>query len=116
MKGAAIFLVVAVIMSCSNSDRNNDFFRPGELWLDNNNVHVNAHGGGILLYDDLYYWYGEHKIEGSAGNKAHVGVHVYSSSDLFNTKSQNPCTLWLSLSESLSCKMFSLLEASIAKM
>ena len=31
-----------------------------------------------------YYWFGEHKIEGEAGNRAHVGVHVYSSEDLYN--------------------------------
>ena len=59
-------------------------FRPGELWLDNNGVHINAHGGGVLFHDDVYYWFGEHKIAGEAGNAAHVGVHVYSSRDLYN--------------------------------
>src|SRR3954470_20538208 len=59
-------------------------FRPGELWPDNNGVHINAHGGGILFHDGIYYWFGEHKIEGEAGNLAHVGVHVYSSRDLYN--------------------------------
>lgn len=58
--------------------------QPGERWLDNNGVHINAHGGGILFHDDTYYWYGEHKIEGRAGNRAQVGVHVYSSTDLYN--------------------------------
>ncbi|HEY1661683.1 MAG TPA: glycoside hydrolase family 43 protein [Verrucomicrobiae bacterium] len=57
-------------------------FHPGELWLDNNGVHINAHGGGILFHQNRYYWFGEHKIEGEAGNAAHVGVHVYSSHDL----------------------------------
>lgn len=59
-------------------------FRPGELWLDNNGVHINAHGGGVLFHDGVYYWFGEHKIEGEAGNAAHVGVHAYSSRDLYN--------------------------------
>src|SRR4030042_3343454 len=63
-------------------------FLPGELCPDNNGVHLNAHGGGILLYDGVYYWFGEHKIEGEAGNRAEVGVHVYSSSDLYNWKDQ----------------------------
>lgn len=63
-------------------------FSPGELWPDNNGVHINAHGGGMLFHDGLYFWYGEHKIEGDAGNKAHVGVHVYSSKDLFNWKDE----------------------------
>lgn len=52
--------------------------------MDNNGTHINAHGGGILFHKDKYYWYGEHKISGEAGNKAQVGVHVYSSDDLYN--------------------------------
>lgn len=63
-------------------------FRPGELWLDNNGVHINAHGGGMLFHEGVYYWFGEHKIEGKAGNVAHVGVHVYSSTDLYNWKDE----------------------------
>lgn len=63
-------------------------FRPGELWPDNNGVHINAHGGGVLFHEDVYYWFGEHKIEGEAGNKAQVGVHVYSSRDLYNWKDE----------------------------
>lgn len=59
-------------------------FRLGELWLDNNGVHINAHGGGVLFHVGVYYWFGEHKIAGEAGNVAHVGVHVYSSRDLYN--------------------------------
>lgn len=56
----------------------------GQLWLDDKGVHINAHGGGVLFHDGVYYWYGEHKIAGKAGNTAHVGVHVYASRDLTN--------------------------------
>jgi len=66
----------------------NNSFHPGAIWPDNNGVHINAHGGGVLLHDGVYYWFGEHKIEGEAGNAAHVGVHVYSSSDLYNWKDE----------------------------
>ncbi|VGO11976.1 hypothetical protein PDESU_00524 [Pontiella desulfatans] len=54
----------------------------GEIWRDDRGVHINAHGGGILRHKNTYYWFGEHKIEGKAGNRAHVGVHVYSSKNL----------------------------------
>jgi beta-xylosidase len=84
MKGIHYFLLVLISISCSVNEKRNTSIVPGELWLDNNQVHINAHGGGVLFYDDQYYWYGEHKIEGKAGNKAHVGVHVYSSSDLYD--------------------------------
>ena len=56
-------------------------FLPGEMWLDDQGVHINAHGGGVLFHEGCYYWFGEHKIAGAAGNAAHVGVHgAYSSS------------------------------------
>jgi unsaturated chondroitin disaccharide hydrolase len=63
-------------------------FRPGEIWTDNNGVHINAHGGGIIYDKDTYYWFGEHKVGGGAGNKAQVGVHCYSSKDLVNWKDE----------------------------
>lgn len=63
-----------------------DSFKPGELWLDNKGVHINAHGGGICRYKGVYYWFGEHKVEGTKGNSAQVGVHVYASKDLYNWK------------------------------
>jgi hypothetical protein len=59
-------------------------FIPIEIWPDDHGVHINAHGGGILQHDGRYYWYGEHKIAGTAGNVAQVGVHVYVSEDLYN--------------------------------
>ena len=61
-------------------------FENARLWPDDKGVHINAHGGGLLFHDGTYYWYGEHKIAGKAGNAAHVGVHVYSSRDLYNWK------------------------------
>ena len=54
----------------------------GGLWPDAAGVHVNAHGGGLLKEGGLWYWYGEHKTAGRAGNAANVGVRVYSSPDL----------------------------------
>ena len=63
-------------------------FTPKEIWKDNNGVHINAHGGGVLFNEGKYYWFGEHKIAGPKGNKAHVGVHCYSSTDLYNWKDE----------------------------
>ena len=63
-------------------------FHPGETWLDTNGVAINAHGGGILFKDGTYYWFGEHKTTGPGGNVAHVGVHCYSSTDLYNWKDE----------------------------
>ncbi|WP_230680196.1 glycoside hydrolase family 43 protein [Pontibacter rufus] len=63
-------------------------FRPGELWLDTDGKHINAHGGGILFHKGKYYWFGEHKVAGPDGNKAMAGVSCYSSKDLYNWKNE----------------------------
>lgn len=62
--------------------------KPGEIWPDNNGVHINAHGGGILTDQGIYYWFGEHKVEGKKGNQARVGVHCYSSKNLTDWKDE----------------------------
>jgi hypothetical protein len=63
-------------------------FTPGKLWLDNNGEHINAHGGGFLFYNNTYYWFGEHKGSGKLGNRALVGVGVYSSKNLYHWKNE----------------------------
>ncbi len=83
----AIITVCLLLASCA-SDKKEKSICPGQLWPDNNGIHINAHGGGILKKGDTYFWYGEHKIEGTAGNVAHEGVHCYSSKDLVNWKDE----------------------------
>lgn len=78
---------VFFLFSCQSKDKYTSF-TPGEHWLDNNGVHIKAHGGGILYDNGIYYWFGEHKTEGEAGNVANVGVHCYSSTDLYNWKDE----------------------------
>jgi acetyl esterase/lipase len=63
-------------------------FVPDQIWPDNNGVHINAHGGGVMAHDGTYYWFGQHMIAGKEGNEAHVGVHCYSSTDLYNWKDE----------------------------
>ncbi len=64
----------------------NTSFHPGQLWFDNNQRPINAHGGGVLYHDGQYYWFGEHK--GERSNSAWVGVTCYSSADLYNWKDE----------------------------
>jgi hypothetical protein len=62
---------------------------PGKKWLDNNGVPINAHGGNIIFHDNLYYWYGEHKLDGKSEEQmADGGIHCYSSNDLINWKDE----------------------------
>ncbi len=79
-----IFLLAA----CGVFAQQNTAFQPGEIWKDTNGTHINAHGGGILFHDGVYYWFGEHKTAGRGGNRANVGVSCYSSTDLYNWKNE----------------------------
>lgn len=83
----AIGFIAIGYISCSEKQEYSSF-KPGVTWLDNNSIHINAHGGGILFDNGIYYWYGEHKTEGTIGNLANVGVHCYSSKDLYNWKDE----------------------------
>lgn len=85
------FLLIAFTFFCivKAGAQTTSQFTPGEIWNDNKGIHLNAHGGGILYYNGLYYWYGEHKIAGKIGNSAQVGVSCYSSKDLYNWKNES---------------------------
>lgn len=63
-------------------------FRPGTLWPDTSGVPINAHGAGFLFAKGAYYWYGEFKTAGEGGNRANVGISVYSSHDLYRWKNE----------------------------
>lgn len=70
----------------------NKSFHPGQVWLDAQGKAIQAHGGGILFDRGVYYWYGEDKSaaaqdDPSAGRLHRldvIGVHCYSSTDLYN--------------------------------
>ena len=68
--------------------------RPGKVWYDTNGKRIQAHGGSIIVIDNVFYWYGENKgeITGLAtGSKCpywHHGVKLYSSTDLYNWKDE----------------------------
>lgn len=81
-------LVVGSVLLGQSHAGGQGSFKPGQPWPDNNGMHINAHGGGILFHEGTYYWFGEHKIAGKAGNVAHVGVRAYSSTDLYNWKDE----------------------------
>ena len=56
---------------------------PAQIWKDNRNLPINAHGGGVMYYNGIYFWYGTHKIEGlSEKTFADGGIHCYASTDL----------------------------------
>ncbi len=71
-----LLFMVATTLKADNT------VKPGQIWPDTDGKHINAHGGGILLHEGTYYWFGEHKAERTSA--AMVGVTCYSSTDLVN--------------------------------
>ncbi len=81
-----ILVLLPYVFILSNVNAQQQTFEPAAIWKDNNGIHINAHGGGVLYQKGTYYWFGEHKVEGSKGNTAQVGVHCYTSKDLYHWK------------------------------
>jgi hypothetical protein len=80
---ASIFICLA--LNCQDT---NNQIKPGEIWPDTEGNHINAHGGGILYFDDTYYWFGESRLPRSEKNRSKYGVSCYSSKDLLNWKNE----------------------------
>src|SRR5260221_10269711 len=67
-------------------------FAPGEVWPDTDGNPINAHGGGVLFHEGVYYWCGESKAgrtylpdcnKSCGGTRVDVvGVSCYSSTNL----------------------------------
>jgi hypothetical protein len=88
-------LIFALLISCPGINQaqqqylKQTDFRPAQIWLDTNGKVINAHGGCVFFHNGVYYWYGEHKLEGkSEAQFADGGIHCYSSSDLLNWKDE----------------------------
>ncbi|MCU4163426.1 family 43 glycosylhydrolase [Marinilabiliaceae bacterium A049] len=84
----AVLSAGCTMIGNNNSKEISESFKPGELWLDSDSVHINAHGGGLLYHEGTYYWYGEHKTSGRGGNTSLLGLRCYSSEDLYNWKNE----------------------------
>ena len=54
--------------------------RPGTTWLDESGHPIDAHGGSIVLWQGVYYWFGE--ARGLDQDSQHRFVNCYASSDL----------------------------------
>ena len=89
IKNILIFTFVLIGIECIAQNSNLKNFTPAAIWKDNKGVPINAHGGGVLFHKGMYYWYGEHKLEGKSEEQfADGGINCYSSKDLINWKNE----------------------------
>ena len=55
MRRIALALLFALLSGTLSAASPQTAFHPGAIWPDNNGVHINAHGGGILVHDGVFY-------------------------------------------------------------
>ncbi|HXC34942.1 MAG TPA: glycoside hydrolase family 43 protein [Candidatus Acidoferrales bacterium] len=81
--------VIASLLLCFSIVPNGaaQFF-PGKTWRDVNGNSIQAHGGGILLYRNVYYWFGEDRTP-----DIYSAVSCYSSTNLTDWKREG-VALW----------------------
>lgn len=88
MKHAFLKLQLLTLFLCtivaSTLAQKQNMIRPCEVWPDEEGNHIQAHGGGIIKIQDLYYWYGEQRSKDL--DPTYRYVSCYSSKDLTNWK------------------------------
>jgi hypothetical protein len=95
MKKYFSFLLIVSFLSAFSQQKNTAIF-PGKIWKDASGNAINAHGGGILYFNKMYYWFGEIK-KGKTTRATDIttwedyrvnagGISCYSSKDLLNWK------------------------------
>lgn len=63
----------------------NDAVRPGQIWLDTKGERIEAHAGGMIYEDGIYYWYGENKEHTDGISRIWTwGIRMYASKDFYN--------------------------------
>lgn len=82
MKRLRSLLLSLLGLMVSGAAAQQGVFLPGQPWPDAKGEHINAHGGGVLLHEGRYYWYGENRPD--RGFTTEKGVEVYSSADLYH--------------------------------
>jgi hypothetical protein len=89
-------LLIVLSVSCNSWLTENRNFFPGKEWNDTDGNVINAHGGGILFHEGVYYWYGQYMGDSTYWNPKvpgwecyrtdALGIACYSSTDLYNWK------------------------------
>lgn len=83
MKNIIILILTISILNPLSVIANEQKFKPGDLWLDQDGQAINAHGGQVLYDNKKFYWIGENRTS----TRRNTGkVNIYSSNDLYGWK------------------------------
>src|SRR4030042_1331768 len=72
-------LFIIILVSAQDAGKQGTFFTPGKPWPDTDNLHINAHGGGILNYNTktqkFVLWF-HLELKGKGYAAARTGVAI----------------------------------------
>lgn len=77
-----VFAAIAPALCAQGIHKLPAFVEPGAVWLDTQGRQIQAHGGGILYHNHVWYWFGEDRTLGLEADKRFVAC--YSSRDLIH--------------------------------
>lgn len=80
---AVLVFGLMVVSGCSTAQT----IHPGAVWSDNRDQHVQAHGGGVIMLGNTYYWFGEDRSRDNPLTNRYVSC--YSSTDLAHWNFRN---------------------------
>jgi hypothetical protein len=94
----AILAAILAVVNGGATAARAGIIQSGQVWLDTAGQPINAHGGGVLYYEGVYYWYGEAKSgrtylpdcnQSWGGTRVDVsGVSCYSSTNLCDWRNE----------------------------
>lgn len=86
-KPVSATLLFALLLAGAICRVSAQFIEPGNLWLDDRGMHIQAHGGGMLKLGDTWYWFGEDYSPSNDPDKRYIAC--YSSTNLVNWTFRN---------------------------
>jgi len=82
LSGFALTLVAptAVHAKTGSKAARSKSIKPGEVWTDTTGKPIQAHAGGVIHVDGVFYWYGENKeFTTGTGKPESWGIRLYRS-------------------------------------
>lgn len=78
-----IFVLVSAHIAGAQASTS-EVIKPGEVWLDDRGLEIQAHGGDILQKGETFYWFGEDRSQTNDSNLRYIAC--YASTDLVHWK------------------------------
>lgn len=69
--------VVALLLLVAPAGAPAEKFQPGQPWLDAAGVPIQAHGGGILVQSNIYFWFGEDRTTRRTSVSCYASTNLY---------------------------------------